>query len=63
MKNTDLASPASPVASHFITHLDAKNTQEVIYSCATGDKGVIIPPGHFKIIADKKVASGRDLFQ
>jgi hypothetical protein len=52
--NTELASSTTPVASHSITHLDAKNTQEAIYSCATGDKGVIIPPGHFKIIADKK---------
>ncbi len=53
-KNTDLESSTSPVASHSITHLDAKNTQEAIYSCATGDKGAIIPPGHFKFTADKK---------
>lgn len=53
-ENTDLASSASPVASHSVAHLDAKNTQEAIYSCATGDKGVIIPPGYFKIAADKK---------
>ncbi len=53
-KNTDLASSTVPVASHSITHLDAKNTQEAVYSCATGDKGVIIPPGYFKITADKK---------
>lgn len=52
-KNTDLAS-SSPIVSHSITHLDAKNTQEAIYSCATGEKGVIIPPGYFKITADKK---------
>jgi hypothetical protein len=53
-ENTDLTSSTSPVAAHSITHLDAKNTQEAIYSCATGDKGVIIPSGHFKITADKK---------
>ena len=53
-KNTNLASSSSPIVSHSITHLDAKNTQEAIYSCATGDKGVIIPPGYFKITADKK---------
>ncbi len=52
--NTDLASSTSPVASHSITHLDARNIQEAIYSCATGDKDVVIPPGRFKIITDKK---------
>ena len=62
-RNTDLVSSTSPAASYSITHLDAKDTQEAIYSCATGDKGVIIPPSYFKIAADKKAVNGRDLFQ
>ena len=37
-----------------ITHLQAKNTQQSIYNCATGQKGVIISPGNFKVNADKK---------
>ena len=37
-----------------ITHLQAKNTQQSIYNCATGQKGVIISPGYFKVNADKK---------
>jgi hypothetical protein len=36
------------------THLQAKNIQESVYKCAAGQKGVIIPPGNFKISADKK---------
>jgi hypothetical protein len=36
------------------THLQAKNTQQSIYNCATGQKGVIISPGNFKVSADKK---------
>ncbi|HKX96741.1 MAG TPA: hypothetical protein VJL78_02785 [Candidatus Nitrosocosmicus sp.] len=35
-------------------HVQAKNTQQSIYNCATGQKGVIIPPGNFKVNADKK---------
>jgi hypothetical protein len=35
-------------------HLQAKNTQESVYNCAAGQKGVIISPGNFKISADKK---------
>jgi len=35
-------------------HVQAKNTQQSIYNCATGQKGVIITPGSFKINADKK---------
>jgi hypothetical protein len=35
-------------------HIQAKNTQQSIYNCATGQKGVIIPPGNFKVNADKK---------
>src|SRR5215210_8548984 len=53
-ENTGLALSRGPGSSHSITHLDAKNTKEAVYSCATGDKGVIIPPGHFRIVADKK---------
>ena len=34
--------------------VQAKNTQQSIYNCATGQKGVIIPPGNFKVNADKK---------
>jgi len=37
-----------------ITHVQAKNTQQSIYNCATGQKGVIISPGYFKVTADKK---------
>ncbi len=37
-----------------ITHVQAKNTQQSIYNCATGQKGVIISPGYFKVSADKK---------
>ena len=37
-----------------ITHVQAKNTQKSIYNCATGQKGVIISPGYFKVNADKK---------
>ena len=37
-----------------ITHVQAKNTQQSIYNCATGQKGVIISPGNFKVNADKK---------
>jgi len=37
-----------------ITHVQAKNTQQSIYNCATGQKGVIISPGYFKVDADKK---------
>ena len=37
-----------------ITHVQAKNTQQSIYNCATGQKGVIISPGYFKVGADKK---------
>ena len=37
-----------------ITHLQAKNTQQSIYNCATGQKGVIISPGNFKVNTDKK---------
>lgn len=36
------------------THIQAKNTQQSIYNCATGQKGVIITPGNFKVSADKK---------
>ena len=36
------------------SHLQAKNTQQSIYNCATGQKGVIITPGNFKVNADKK---------
>jgi len=36
------------------THVQAKNTQQSIYNCATGQKGVIISPGNFKVNADKK---------
>ncbi len=36
------------------THVQAKNTQQSIYNCATGQKGVIITPGNFKVSADKK---------
>src|SRR5687768_5222852 len=32
-----------------ITHVQAKNTQQSIYNCATGQKGVIISPGYFKV--------------
>jgi hypothetical protein len=37
-----------------VTHVQAKNTQQSIYNCATGQKGVIISPGYFKVSADKK---------
>jgi hypothetical protein len=37
-----------------ITHVQAKNTQQSIYNCATGQKGAIISPGYFKVNADKK---------
>lgn len=37
-----------------ITHVQAKNTQQSIYNCATGQKGVIISPGYFKVNTDKK---------
>ena len=37
-----------------ITHVQAKNTQQSIYNCATGQKGVIIAPGNFKVNTDKK---------
>lgn len=36
------------------THIQAKNTQQSIYNCATEQKGVIITPGSFKVNADKK---------
>ncbi|TVP39441.1 hypothetical protein [Candidatus Nitrosocosmicus arcticus] len=36
------------------THVQAKNTQQSVYNCATGQKGVIISPGNFKVNADKK---------
>lgn len=36
------------------THVQAKNTQQSIYNCAIGQKGVIISPGNFKVNADKK---------
>lgn len=36
------------------THVQAKNTQQSIYNCATGQKGVIITPGNFKVSADNK---------
>ena len=36
------------------SHVQAKNTQQSIYNCATGQKGVIITPGNFKMSADKK---------
>ena len=36
------------------THVQAKNTQQSIYNCATGQKGVIITPGNFKVNAEKK---------
>ena len=36
------------------SHLQAKNIQGSVYKCAAGQKGVIIPPGNFKISADKK---------
>lgn len=36
------------------SHVQAKNTQQSIYNCATGQKGVIITPGNFKVSADKK---------
>ena len=35
-------------------HVQAKNTQQSIYNCATGQKGVLISPGNFKLNADKK---------
>jgi hypothetical protein len=35
------------------THVQAKNTQQFIYNCATGQKGVIITPGNFKVSVDK----------
>lgn len=35
-------------------HLQVKNTQQSIYNCATGQKGVIITIGNFKVSADKK---------
>jgi hypothetical protein len=37
-----------------ITHVQAKNTQQSIYNCAIGQKGVIIAPGNFKVNTDKK---------
>jgi hypothetical protein len=36
------------------SHIEAKNTQKSIYNCATGEKGVIISSGGFKMSADKK---------
>lgn len=36
------------------SHVQAKNTQQSVYNCATGQKGVIITPGSFKMSADKK---------
>ena len=36
------------------THLQAKNTQQSIYNCATRQKGVIITPRNFKVSADNK---------
>ena len=36
------------------THVQAKNTQQSVYNCATGQKGVIVTPGSFKMSADKK---------
>ena len=49
-----LSSSSSSASSASSIHINAKNTQEAIYNCATGEKGVIIPPGNVKIIADKK---------
>ncbi|HKO64102.1 MAG TPA: hypothetical protein VJU13_02785 [Candidatus Nitrosocosmicus sp.] len=54
---SDLSSPLKQSSSSnkgSITHLQAKNTQQSIYNCATGQKGVIISPGNFKVNADKK---------
>jgi hypothetical protein len=56
-ENAGLASSANSLSSSSsstVIHLNAKNTQEAIYNCATGEKGVIIPPGNVKIIAEKK---------
>lgn len=36
------------------SHIQAKNTQQSVYNCATGQKGVILTPGSFKMSADKK---------
>ncbi|MBA3751014.1 MAG: hypothetical protein H0X03_09040 [Nitrosopumilus sp.] len=41
-------------SSSSITNLQAKNTQQSIYNCAVGEKGVIISPGSFDISAKKK---------
>ena len=54
---SDSSSPLKQSSSSnkgWITHLQAKNTQQSIYNCATGQKGVIISPGNFKVNADKK---------
>jgi len=48
MKQTSTSNKGS------IMHVQAKNTQQSIYNCATGQKGVIISPGNFKVNADKK---------
>lgn len=50
--NTLMQSSSSSKGSK--THVQAKNTQQSIYNCATGQKGVIITPGNFKVSADKK---------
>jgi hypothetical protein len=56
IQSTDDISSMSKTANkkNSITQLQAKNTQQAIYNCATGGKGVIIPPGNFKINAEKK---------
>jgi hypothetical protein len=50
---SDAARSTSQSSSSF-THLQAKNTQQSIYNCAVGEKGVIISPGNFDINTQKK---------
>lgn len=60
--NSDSASSSSDTSNSMMkssgkssyNHVQAKNTQQSIYNCATGQKGVIITPGSFKMNADKK---------
>jgi hypothetical protein len=52
MKSSSSTSSSSSKGSKI--HMQAKNTQQSIYNCATGQKGVIITPGTFKVSAENK---------
>lgn len=52
--NLSINTANAATSSSSFTQIQAKNSGNSIYHCATGDKGVIISPGSFNFKADKK---------